>query len=131
MRSPASAGARSSRAASRSRPPRRDGEVADRVEGVRRLLLARYRALAEALARVDRDLLRPLPCNSGCFSLVELAPGLELSAERVRRHLLDEHETGLVAVGERFLRIAFCSVREDDLAEVVGRLERGVAQLAG
>ncbi len=109
----------------------RDGEVAERVESVRRLLLDRHRVLDAALSGVDRRLLRPLPCNSGCFALVELASGLGVDADTVRRHLLEDHDTGLVAVGDRFLRIAFCSVRESDLAEVVERLQRGVAELGG
>ena len=71
-----------------------------------------------------------MPCNAGAFALVELAPELEVSAEQVRRHLLADESTGLIAIGERYLRIAFCSVAEDDLTELVARLERGVRALA-
>ncbi len=109
----------------------RAADVAEQVEGVRQMLLERYRALEAALDGIDTELLRPLPFNSGCFALVELAPGLGIDAESVRRRLLDEHDTGLIAVGDRFLRIAFCSVKPSDLGEVVARLERGVAELAG
>lgn len=35
-----------------------------------------------------------------------------------------------MAVGEEFLRIAYCSVAEEDLPELVERLERGVRNLA-
>ncbi len=109
----------------------RDPEIAGQVETVRLLLENRCRVLQAALETVDRELLVPLPFNSGCFALIELGPRVETDAQSVRRLLLDEFDTGVIAVGERFLRIAFCSVRASDLAEVVTRLERGVAKLAG
>jgi aspartate/methionine/tyrosine aminotransferase len=100
------------------------------VESVRLLLGERYRALQAALARVDPRLLRPLPFNSGCFALVELAEELGVAAEEARLHLLEHHDTGLVSVQPRFLRVAFCSVAADAIPEMVGRMERGVAELA-
>jgi aspartate/methionine/tyrosine aminotransferase len=100
------------------------------VEAIRVLLAERYRALQLALERVDRRLLRPLPFNSGCFALVELPDELGLASEEVRMHLLDHHDTGLVAVQPRYLRVAFCSVAADAIPELVRRLERGVAELA-
>lgn len=109
-------------------------DAAAQVEAVRRLLAGRYRALRAALAGCDPALLTPLPFNSGCFALVALGPeagASGLSAGAVRRHLLDVEETGLVSIGERHLRIAHCSVAEEDLPELVRRLERGVAALTG
>lgn len=108
------------------RDPRTEAEV----EGVRRLLAGRYRALRAALAEVDRGLLRPLPFNSGCFALVELPEELGLTSEQVRRHLLVHHDTGLIAIAPRYLRIAHCSVDAAALPELVRRLERGVAELS-
>ncbi len=109
------------------------GRAADEVEAVRRLLAGRYRALRAALAGCDSGLLRALPFNSGCFALLELGPRAReagLAADGVRRHLLEAEDTGVVAVGEEFLRIAYCSVAEEDLPELVERLERGVRNLA-
>jgi aspartate/methionine/tyrosine aminotransferase len=100
------------------------------VEAVRLLLGERYRALQAALSRVDPRLLRPLPFNSGCFALVEIAEELGVGAEESRLHLLEHHDTGLVSVQPRFLRVAFCSVAAEAIPEMVGRMERGVAELA-
>jgi DNA-binding transcriptional MocR family regulator len=100
------------------------------VEAIRVLLAERYQALQQALAKVDGRLLRPLPFNSGCFALVELAESLGVTAEEVRQHLLDRFDTGVVSVGQRHLRIAFCSVAAAAMPELVGRMERGVAELA-
>lgn len=108
------------------------GRAAEEVEGVRRLLAGRWRGLAGALAEVDRDLLEPLPSNAGCFALVALGPEPRergLTAGRIRLHLLDEEDTGLVSVGDDHLRIAHCSVAEADLPELVRRMERGVRTL--
>jgi aspartate/methionine/tyrosine aminotransferase len=81
----------------RSKPP--DAEA--QVEAIRVLLAERYRALQQALQKVDERLLRPLPFNSGCFALVELAESLGVTAEEVRLHLLDRFDTGVVSVGQR------------------------------
>ena len=50
--------------------------------------------------------------------------------EQVRRHLLDHHDTGLISIEPRYLRIAHCSVDEAALSELARRLERGIAELA-
>lgn len=106
------------------RDPRTEGEL----ENLRQELERRYRTMKRALAALDPTLLKPLPCNSGCFALVELPPGLD--PERVRLHLLEHHDTGLVSVEPKYIRIAFCSVAEDAIAELVRRLEIGVRELA-
>jgi aspartate/methionine/tyrosine aminotransferase len=108
---------------------RREGIEAE-VEKVRTLLEERYHALKSALAGTDPELLTVLPFNSGCFALVELPEPLGLTSEQVRRHLLDHHDTGLIAIEPRYLRIAHCSVDAAALPELVRRLEKGVAELA-
>jgi aspartate/methionine/tyrosine aminotransferase len=108
----------------------RDEGIARDVEAVRLLLEGRYRALKGALAEVDPGLLTVLPFNSGCFALVEVPPALGIDAEAVRRHLLARHDTGLISIAPRYLRIAHCSVDAAAIPELVRRLEKGVAELA-
>lgn len=107
---------------------RKEGIEAE-VEAVRALLEERYRALKGALAAADPELLRALPFNSGCFALVEIPETLGLTSEQVRRHLLEHHDTGLVSLEPRYLRIAHCSIDAAALPELVRRLERGVREL--
>jgi aspartate/methionine/tyrosine aminotransferase len=107
----------------------RKDRIEAEVEAVRSLLQGRYEALQGALKKVDRRLLTPLPFNSGCFALVELPAGLGLDSEAVRNHLLVHHDTGLVAIAPRYLRIAHCSVDAAALPELVRRLEAAVAEL--
>jgi aspartate/methionine/tyrosine aminotransferase len=100
------------------------------VEAVRLLLAGRYEVLKEALAGVDPDLLTVLPFNSGCFALVEIPERLGIDAQTVRRHLLAHHDTGLVSIAPRYLRIAHCSVDESAIPELVRRVEAGLRELA-
>jgi len=108
----------------------RNPGVAEEVEAVRLLLEGRYRALKGALAQADPGLLTVLPFNSGCFALVEIPEALGIDAEKVRRHLLAHHDTGLISLPPRYLRIAHCSVGAEALPELARRLEKGVAELA-
>jgi aspartate/methionine/tyrosine aminotransferase len=109
----------------------RSPSVEDEVESVRRLLAERWRTLTAALADCDPTLLRPLPSNSGCFVVVELPEELGVDSESLRRHLLDRHDTGVVSIPPRHLRLAHCSVAAEALPELVRRVERGVRELAG
>jgi aspartate/methionine/tyrosine aminotransferase len=101
------------------------------TEAVRLLLEGRYRALKSALAEADPEVMTTLPFNSGCFALVELPEALGVTSSAARRHLLDRHDTGLVSIEPRYLRIAHCSVDAAALPELARRLERGIGELAG
>lgn len=109
----------------------RSPTLVEEVEAVRLEMARRAATLATSLERLDPQLLQVLPFNSGCFALLELPEALGISAEDVRRHLLEHEDTGIVALAPRYVRIAFCSVAEGKLAELVARIERGVATLAG
>lgn len=108
----------------------RNDRISEEVEQVRVLLEGRYRALKEALSETDPEFLTVLPFNSGCFALVELPEQLGLTSEKVRRHLLEHYETGLISIEPRFLRIAHCSVDSGALPELSRRLELGIRDLA-
>lgn len=107
---------------------RKEG-IESEVEAVRQLLEGRYRALRGALGQADPELLTVLPFNSGCFALIELPERLGLTSEQVRLHLLEHHDTGLISIDPRYLRIAHCSVDAEALPELARRVERGVAEL--
>ena len=101
--------------------PRLEEQIAVRVADMG----ARYRALKAALAGLNTDLLTPYPFNSGLFALVKVHPSID--ADQLRRRLIAEHSVGTIALPEHnAIRIAFCSVREDDLPELVRRIELAV-----
>ncbi|MEZ5333687.1 MAG: hypothetical protein R2991_17010, partial [Thermoanaerobaculia bacterium] len=97
------------------------------VEVLRERLARRWVRLRRALGELDPEMIAALPCNAGCFALLELPEGVDPG--EARRHLIAEHGTGVVSVAPRYLRIAFCSVRELDLPAVVKNIEQGVAEL--
>lgn len=111
---------------------RADGVMGE-VEAVRERLGARYRVMKE---RVEEMVARfegvhLLPCNSGAFMLLELPEPVSPAQEpdAIRRLLLDEYGTGVVAIKPRFLRLAFCSVSRDRIPGLIDRLERCLASV--
>lgn len=108
----------------------KDGKAADEVAMIHRQAEERFHAIQPALRALDPNLLRPLPFNSGFFALLEIPEELGIDADAVRRHLIAQHDTGVISVGPRFLRLAICSVAADALVELVRRVEQGVRDLA-
>lgn len=105
-----------------------NGGVEEEVGEIRRVGRERYEAVREVLGDLDPSLLRPLPFNAGFFLLMELR--VDLDPHAVRRHLIAEHDVGVVAVAPNFLRVALCSVKAEDLPETLRRVEAGVRELA-
>ena len=103
----------------------------DEVAAIRAIAEERFRAIQPALAALDRDLLRPLPFNSGFFALLEIPEELGVDPHAVRRHLIEHYSTGIVSIAPRYLRIAICSVAAAALPELMRRVEAGVRELAG
>ncbi|HIH37593.1 aminotransferase class I/II-fold pyridoxal phosphate-dependent enzyme [Candidatus Woesearchaeota archaeon] len=58
------------------------------------------------------DVLEPFPFNSGYFMCVRLKGGID--AEKVRKELLEKHDTGVIAIQD-YIRVAFSSVPEKDI----------------
>lgn len=107
----------------------RSGNALEEVQAIRRVARERYDAIQPAIEALDPDLLRPLPFNAGFFLLMQLAPGIELDPHDVRRHLIEHHQTGIVATAPDYLRIALCSVAADALPEMLRRVEQAVREL--
>jgi aspartate/methionine/tyrosine aminotransferase len=67
-----------------------------------------------------------LPFNSGYFMCLKLKT---VDAEPLRKHLLDTYGVGLIAIGERNLRVAFSCTEEEDLDELFDTVLQGVKDL--
>ncbi len=100
----------------------RSVSLEEEVERVRQILESRSRRLRELLAGLDGRHARVLPFNSGCFALLELNADQGRSSESVRRSLLENYDTGLISIAPNYLRIAFCSIAEESLPELVHRI---------
>ncbi|MEZ5332642.1 MAG: aminotransferase class I/II-fold pyridoxal phosphate-dependent enzyme [Thermoanaerobaculia bacterium] len=65
------------------------------VEVLRERLARRWVRLRRALGELDPEMIAALPCNAGCFALLELPEGVDPG--EARRHLIAEHGTGVGA----------------------------------
>jgi aspartate/methionine/tyrosine aminotransferase len=66
------------------------------------------------------------PFNSGYFMCLKLKT---VDAETLRVHLLDQYGVGLIALGERNLRVAFSCIDEDQVAELFDTVLKGINDL--
>lgn len=99
----------------------RDKEAAFQV------LERRYRRVREIVTKREGDSgVRVLPFNSGYFVTLDTTG---VAAECLRRHLLDTHAIGTVAVGPHHLRIAYSAVDEEALPDLFDRIYQSMAVL--
>ncbi|GDX83758.1 hypothetical protein LBMAG42_55690 [Deltaproteobacteria bacterium] len=96
----------------------RDPNLVAQQEEVFGVLRRRYTALSSALLAEGVD---ALPFNSGCFAMLQLRP--DQDAQEVRMRLIREQSTGVIAVpSANALRVAFCSIDEVDIPDLVRRV---------
>jgi len=95
----------------------------------RKILEERYRKVKDFLARHPAPAcLRPLPFNSGYFMSFECDG---VSAETLRKKLLDEKGIGVIALQEKWLRVAFSSVEAEDVEPLYTEIFAAARALMG
>ncbi|MEW6553116.1 MAG: aminotransferase class I/II-fold pyridoxal phosphate-dependent enzyme [Actinomycetota bacterium] len=91
------------------------------------ILKDRYDEIRRVLSSPDyASAFRPYPYNSGYFMCLEL---LHTDAERLRRHLLDAYGVGVIAIGDRDIRIAFSCLEKEQIKDLFDILYKAVADL--
>jgi aspartate/methionine/tyrosine aminotransferase len=99
---------------------------AERLEK-KALLEARAKKVHEILSAPEyADLWEPYPFNSGYFMCLKLK-GLE--AETFRKHLLQQHGVGVIADGDRDIRVAFSAADVNDLPELYATMATAAREL--
>jgi len=97
--------------------PRLEAEI----EALRSTLARRYEIVKGCMPRLEELGISPYPFNSGCFALLRLPGGVD--AHSLRKRLISEQSVGFVAMpSERALRVAYCSMHEEQIAEALSRL---------
>ncbi|MBI9101924.1 MAG: aminotransferase class I/II-fold pyridoxal phosphate-dependent enzyme [Spirochaetales bacterium] len=92
-----------------------------------KLMKVRYLKVREALAKYSPDcILKPLPFNSGYF-MTFIVEGK--SSEALRLFLLEEYGIGTISIQDKYLRVAYSSVDEDDIAPLYELLEEAAEKL--
>ena len=105
--------------------PRTAGEKA----GFQDLMQRRYNKVKEFIKQnPPHPALKPFPFNSGYF-MSFCCEGI--SAEALRRELLQKHGIGVVALGEKCLRVAFSSLEEEQIPSVYRAIYDCAAEMAG
>jgi aspartate/methionine/tyrosine aminotransferase len=103
--------------------PDYEGEKADKFN----ILKDRYDEVKRALSNGDyADAFHPYPFNSGYFMCLEL---LHTDAERLRRHLLDAYGVGVIAIGDRNIRIAFSCLEREQINDLFDILYNAIKDL--
>lgn len=87
----------------------------------------RYRTIHKAIeAHKDSKLLRPYSFNSGYFMAFDVTPH---SAEELRTYLLDKYEVGAINIMGDTLRLAYCSVENEMLEDLVNIVYKAAEEL--
>ncbi len=95
----------------------------------RKILEERYRKVRDYLAAHPAPAcLRPLPFNSGYFMSFECDG---ISAETLRKKLLEEKGIGVIALQEKWLRVAFSSVEAEDVEPLYTEIFAAAKALMG
>ena len=66
------------------------------------------------------------PFNSGYFMCIRLK---DVNAEQLRLHLLDRYGVGLIAIGDRNIRVAFSCLEEADVKTLFDIIMQGITDL--
>jgi len=74
-----------------------------------------------------KDAFEAYPFNSGYFMCVKLK---SVDAETLRLHLLDKYGVGLIALGEKNIRVAFSCIEESEVQELFDIILKGVKDLS-
>jgi len=98
-----------------------DSRHESEFERLRELIADRYLVLKSELAKPSRHW-ESFPFNAGCFCLLKLREGL--NADEIRQRLICEESVGVVSHGDRFIRIAFCSIDKSDIEHLIAALNR-------
>lgn len=95
---------------------------------------ARANVLKERALEVKRvlagkkfdDAWQMYPFNSGYFMCLKLR---HVTAEALRIHLLDKHAVGVIAAGERDLRVAFSCVEREQIADLFATIYQAAKEI--
>jgi aspartate/methionine/tyrosine aminotransferase len=91
------------------------------LSDIHSILERRYRKVKDCLPLLSAVGVHAFPFNSGCFALLRLPEGKD--PHTVRRRLIREQSVGLIALpAERALRLAYCSMNENQIEEALRRL---------
>jgi len=103
--------------------------IADERKQKAEILRARAARVYEVVSRpVFRETFDPYPFNSGYFMCVRVKG---VDAEKLRLHLLDRHQVGLISTSPTDIRVAFSCLELDQIEPLFETLDRAIRELRG
>ncbi len=91
------------------------------------IIAERYRTIHKAIeAHKGCSVLRPYSFNSGYFMAFDVSPH---SAEELRQYLLDKYQIGAINILGSTLRLAYCSVENEMLEDLVDTVYKAAEEL--
>ena len=101
--------------------------IADERKEKAETLRARAAKVYEVVGRPEfRDSFEPYPFNSGYFMCVQVKG---VDAERLRLHLLDRHQVGLIATSPTDIRVAFSCLEIEQVEPLFAALDQAIREL--
>ncbi len=101
--------------------------IADERKEKAETLRARAARVYEVVGRPEfRDSFEPYPFNSGYFMCVRVNG---VDAERLRLHLLDRHQVGLIATSPTDIRVAFSCLEIEQVEPLFAALDQAIREL--
>lgn len=101
--------------------------IADERKEKTETLRARAAKVYEVVGRPEfRDSFEPYPFNSGYFMCVQVKG---VDAERLRLHLLDRHQVGLIATSPTDIRVAFSCLEIEQVEPLFVVLDQAIREL--
>ena len=73
-----------------------------------------------------RDVWESYPFNSGYFMCLKIK---NVDAERLRKYLLDKYGIGVIAINKTDIRIAFSSVKKEDIEDLFEMISQAIKEL--
>lgn len=87
----------------------------------------RYNTFKEALEPYkESKVLKPYPFNSGYFMAFDT---FGRSAEELRTYLLEKYQVGAINIMDRTFRVAYCSVENDKIKDLVALIYKAAEEL--
>jgi aspartate/methionine/tyrosine aminotransferase len=105
---------------------KRDNFTAEKEEKFN-ILQSRAKCVKEVLSDSKyKDAFEAYPFNSGYFMCIRLK---SVNAETLRLHLLEKYGVGLIAIGDRDLRVAFSCLEENEIPELFDIVLKGIQDI--
>ena len=105
-------------------------------QNLQNILAQRYRAVRQCLTTAPKEwrkYLQALPFNSGYFMTFEIQTKIQqqpFSADALRKYILAKYDIGVIALQNKYLRLAFSAIPEQDIARILATVHQACQEFS-